>query len=191
VKTLDLPVITMQLNRVMSQHENAAGWDAIRELQRQLSHEMDQLFVFPVFESGLCDGIHNGSLGNMLIAQRATHTALGGVYGKDVPYLHPECVSVKKVSGKRLELYFENVMERLDFPSSLENGFPFVVRDEEGDVPIASFVFFKQRNLRIELARALVGEAHVIGVAGACPSQVVPRDVHGYRAILAFTHTVT
>lgn len=190
VKTLDLPVITMQLNRVMSQHENAGGWDAIREIQRQLAHEIKNLFVFPVFESGLCDGIHNGSLGNMLIAQRAVATALGGVYEKDVPYLHPECVHVKKVSGKRLELYFENVMERLDFPCSLENGFPFVVQDKEGDVSIESFVFFKKRYLRIQLARALVGEAQVIGVAGACPSQVIPRDISGYRGMLAFTQAV-
>jgi sialate O-acetylesterase len=190
VKQAGLPVITVQLNRVLGAREDGAGWEAIREIQRQVSHEEDGVFVIPIFEAGLCDGIHISSLGNLLVAQRAAATALGGVYGHEIDYRHPECKSVRKRSGKVLELCFEHVVERLDYECALSNGFAFAVRDAEGEVPIAGYTLPRNDVIRIELARSLSIPATVTGAPGCCPPQVVPRDISGYRGMLGFTRAV-
>lgn len=190
VKQSRLPVITVQLNRVLGPRDDGAGWEAIREIQRQLAHELAGVFVFPIFEAGLCDGIHISSLGNLLVAERAAVTALGGVYGCDVRYRHPECVRVRRLSGKRIELRFDHVIERLDYEAALSNGFPFAVRDAEGTVPVAGYGVPRKNVMRIELARRLAGGATVTGAPGTCPPQIVPRDISGYRGMLGFTMDV-
>ena len=190
VKQPQLPTITVQLNRVLGQRTDGAGWEAIREIQRQLSHELDGVFVIPIFEAGLCDGIHISSHGNLLVAQRAAATALGGVYCRPIHYKHPECVAIRKVSGKLLELRFDNVVERLDYDCALSNGLPFAVRDGEGDVPVVGYRLPRKNALRIKLARSLSGQATVIGAPGCCPPQVVPRDISGYRGMVGFTRAV-
>lgn len=187
VKDPALPLITVQLNRVLGARDDGAGWDAIREIQRQLAHELTHVFVFPVFEAGLCDNIHTGSLGNLLIAQRAARTALGGVYGQDIAFRHPECMAVKRLSSRRLELRFAQVVERLDYANALVNGFPFAVRDDRGEVPVTGYTHPGRDRMRLELGRPLVGKASVTGAPGCCPPQMVPRDISGYRGMLAFT----
>lgn len=181
-----LPIITVQLNRLLS-GENGAGWEAIRESQRQLSHELERVFIVSAFESVLCDGIHNGSLGNLLIAQRAADTALGGVYGRDIPFRHPECAEARQVAAAAVELRFDHVVTRLDYVGRPDKDFPFAVRDGLGEVPVAGFSLPGRNRFRLELQRALAGAATVTGAPGACPPHVVPRDIHGYRGMLAFT----
>jgi len=94
MKAPALPIITVQLNRyvgpdvAIGRHEH---WEAMRELQRQLSHEVDGVTLFSVCDSGLADVIHNDSRSNMLIGERAARTALGAVYGHDIKWRHPEC----------------------------------------------------------------------------------------------------
>lgn len=184
-----LPIITVQLNRLLS-GDNGQGWEAMREIQRQLSHDLDHTFVISIFESVLCDGIHNGSLGNLLIAQRAADTAMGGVYGKDTHFRHPECVSAKKVSAKVIDLTFDHVITRLTYECALSNGFPFAVRDQTGEVPVEGYRLPRKNVFRILLARPLIGPATVTGVPGSCTPHVVPRDISGYRGILGFTMAV-
>ena len=61
-KRRDVPVITVQLNRYVGEDFGApvhAHWEAMREVQRQLSHELEHVFIFPIFEAGLADVIHN------------------------------------------------------------------------------------------------------------------------------------
>jgi hypothetical protein len=187
VKTPQLPVITVQLNRVLGRRVDGAGWEAIREIQRRLAHELEGVFTIPIFEAGLCDGIHISSLGNLLVAQRAADTALGGVYGRDVVFRHPECVSARRVARRAIELRFDHVVERLDYECAVENGFPFAVRDGEGEVPIAGYRLPGKDTFRIKLARDLRGSATVTGAPGHCPPQIVPRDISGYRGMLGFT----
>jgi len=181
-----LPVITVQLNRLHS-GKNGAGWEAIREIQRQISHELEQVFLISAFESVLCDGIHNSSSGNLLIAQRAADTALGGIYGRDIPYLHPECACIKRVDQTTIDLHFENIVTRLDYEYALENAFPFAVSDEEGGVPVAAYELPDHKTFRIELARPLKGRITVTGPPGSCPPHVMPKDINGYRGMLGFT----
>lgn len=191
VKHPSLPIITVQLNRVLPSRNQGTGWEAMREIQRQLSHELEGVFVIPIFEAGLCDGIHISSQSNLLLAERAATTALGGVYGRDILYLHPECVAARRISGRTIELRFENVAERLDYECALDNnGFPFSVRDEKGEVPVAGYALPRKNVFRIRLQRALSGSASVTGAPGTCPPQIVPRDINGYRCMLGFTREI-
>ncbi len=183
----DLPLITVQLNRVLGVRDDESGWEAIRESQRQLAHEGDNLFVISIFEAGLCDGIHISSIGNLLVAERAVGSALGGVYGRDIDFWHPECTSVRRVSARTLDLRFDHVAGRLDYECAIRNGFPFAVRDEQGDVPVAGYRMRDRCSMRIELGRSLAGKTTVTGAPGCCPSQDVPKDISGYRGMLAFT----
>jgi hypothetical protein len=183
----ELPLITVQLNRVTGQRNDGDGWEAMREIQRQLAHEIENMFVFSIFEAGLCDGIHISSMGNMVIAERAVSTALGGVYGRPVNYRHPECVSAKKTGRKAVDLRFENVKGRLDHECAIGNGFPFAVRDEKGAVDVAGYSIRERNVFRIELARPISGKATVVGAPDCCPPEIVPRDIDGCRAMLGFT----
>lgn len=181
-----LPVITVQLNRRTQDGEDA-GWQSMREIQRQLHHEIDHVYIISAFDSVLSDFIHNGSLGNLLIAQRAADTALGGVYGRDIPFRHPECVRALAIAPDQIDLTFDHVVDRLEYYGGPPARFPFAVRDDRGEVPTASHSIPDRQTFRILLARPLEGPATVTGAPGACPPHVIPCDLHGYRGMLGFT----
>lgn len=189
VKADRLPVITVQLNRVMDGREDE-HWEAMREIQRQLSHEVKQVFIVAAFDAVLTDMIHNGALGNMVVADRAGATALGAVYGRDMLYRHPECVRAQTVGRKAIKLTFDHVSLRLLCLNHPKNGLPFAVRDREGDVTVMEMKQQGKNRIRLLLARGLVGDATVTGVPGACAPHVVPQDVDGNRCMLAFTRVV-
>lgn len=182
----ELPIITVQLNRVLRK-DDAIGWEAIREYQRQLSHELQAVYLISVFESVLCDIIHNGSLGNLLIAQRACDTALGGIYGRDIAFRHPECSRAVQTAADAVELHFDHVNLRLDYMGAGMKEFPFAVRDRQGEVPATGFEIADRNKFRIQLTRAIDGPGTVTGAPGACPPHIVPRDIQGHRGMLAFT----
>jgi len=188
-----LPVITVQLNRYVGQ-DVAIGrhrhWEAMREIQRQLSHEVDGVYIFSICDSGLADLIHNDSRSNMLIGERAARTALGAVYGHDIRWRHPECTRAVRKGKQTVDLTFANVTGRLYFESCILEEFPFAVRDEEGNVPIRGYRLPAPNRFRIELARPLVGAATVTGLPSANPPLAIPCDIPGYRPILGFTVTV-
>jgi hypothetical protein len=187
VKDANLPIITVQLNRVLWNRSDWSGWEAIREAQRQLTHELPSVFIIPIFEAGLCDGIHISALGNLLVARRAAETALGAVYGCMIDYLHPECSVIKRIGKRTLELRFDHVVGRLDYQGYFHHDCPFAVRDDQGEVPILGYKMRGKKAMRLALGRALEGGATVTGAPGCCPPQNVPKDVSGYRGMLGFT----
>ena len=188
-----LPVITTQLNRWVGEPNapSDAGWENMRQLQRQLAHSMGNVFLLSTLDLGLSDGIHTNSLGNIAIGQRAASVALGGVYGRDVKFRHPDCVAAVRKSAQKIELHFDNVDERLHFESMIPDQFPFAVRDTQGDVPVAGWAIPKPDRFEIRLGRALVGKAVVVGGPTTFPPFVVPQDISGHRPMLAFTQKVT
>ena len=187
-----LPVITTQLNRWVGLPNAAsdAGWEGMRQLQRQLAASIKEVFLLSTLDLGLSDGIHTHSLGNVAIGQRAAAAALGGVHGRDVKFRHPDCVAARKKSAKRIELRFAHVDERLHFESMIPAEFPFAVRDAHGDVPVESWAVPKADRFEIRLARPLSGPAVVVGAPTTFPPMVVPQDISGHRPMLAFTQKV-
>jgi hypothetical protein len=186
-----LPVITVQINRhLAADPQRARAWEAIQECQRQLAREIEGVLVISIFESALCDSVHNGSLGNLLIAQRASAAALGGVYGHDVHFRAPECVKAVATESKVVELRFENVYAGLDYHGPADHDFAFAVRDESGEVAVVSYRIESPDRFVLMLARELKGQATVTGMPGAKTSHNVPRDLDGQRGMLAFTHRI-
>ena len=190
MKTPDLPIITVQLNRYVGEDVHApvhSDWEAMREVQRQLSHELAGVTIFPIFEAALSDVIHNDSLGNLLIGQRAALTALGAVYGHDIAWRHPECISAVQISAKVIELTFAHVTGTLRYESQHKQQFAFALRDRDGTVPTDAYEISGKHRMRITLARSITGSATVTGAPSAHPPHYLPRDVPGYRCILGFT----
>ena len=190
MKNPELPVITVQLNRYVGEDHAApvhANWEEMRELQRQLSHDLAQVPLFSIFDAGLSDGIHNDSRGNLLIGERAARSALGAVYGRDIPWQHPECIRAVRKGAIAIELRFAGVTGRLHYESRILRDYPFAVRDEEGEVGVTGFSLPAPDRFRIELARPLSGKATVTGAPTANPPSVVPFDIPGYRPMLGFT----
>jgi sialate O-acetylesterase len=193
-KTIDpkLPVITTQLNRWVGEPnaDSDAGWEGIREIQRQLARTITNVFLLSTLDLGLSDGIHTNSLGNVAIGQRAASVALGGVYGKDVKFRHPDCVVAIKKTARKIELHFDHVDERLHFESMIPGEFPFAVRDALGTVPVLGWSIPRPDRFEIRLGRALSGKTVVVGAPTTFPPFVVPQDVSGFRPMLAFTQKV-
>jgi sialate O-acetylesterase len=187
-----LPVISTQLNRWVGEpnEQSDAGWENMRQLQRHLAKSLRNVFLLSTLDLGLSDGIHTNSLGNVAIGQRAASAALGGVYGRDVKFRHPNCVSVRRKTARRIELHFEHVDERLHFENMRPEQFPFAVRDTQGDVPVAGWSIPKPDRFEIRLGRALMGHAVVVGAPTTYPPLIVPQDISGHRPMLAFTQKV-
>jgi hypothetical protein len=192
--TPGLPVITVQLNRYVGEDLDKpahANWEAMREIQRQLSYELENVHIVSIFEAGLSDGIHNNSSGNLLIAQRAATVALGAVHGHPIAWRHPECVEARQVNPDGVELVFNNIEGRLHYESRIGREFPFAVRDSQGDVPIVGYSLPGKDRFLITLGRPLSGSATVTGAPTANPPACVPIDIPGYRSMLGFTLSVT
>ena len=193
LKSPSFPVITAQLNRYVGvPYGDAchAGWEAIREAQRQAARKMPGVYAIATLDLGLSDGIHNSSAGNLVIGERMADVALGALHGRGVKYLHPDLAEARRVGSKTIELVFDNVDTRLQYENNIPEQFPFAVRDAAGDVPVAAWSIPDKNVFRIELGRALQQNATVTGAPTACPPPLVPVDISGYRPMLAFTAPV-
>lgn len=185
----NLPVITCQLNRVLSPRVldgGNLGWEIIREIQRQAARVLPNVHVVSTLDLGLSDGIHIDSAGNLVIGHRMACAALASRYGVDVRSKHPDLASAKKSGERTIDLFFDNVEERLNYENKIVEQIPFAVRDSQGIVPISSCVIADPRTIRLEVSRPIAGSATVIGAPYACPANVIPFDIAGYRPMLAF-----
>ncbi|MFH1571726.1 MAG: sialate O-acetylesterase [Gemmatimonadota bacterium] len=188
-----LPVITTQLNRLIAEpytSQTHGWWEEMRQIQRDLAHAIPDVFLISTLDLGLSDGIHTGALGNLAIGQRAAAAALGGAYGRDVKYLHPDCRRAVRRSARLVELHFDGVDERLHFENNIPEQLPFRVQDEESAVPIEGWSLSGRDRLALRLARPLAGRAVVVGAPTACPPAIVPVDISGHRPMLGFTQPV-
>jgi sialate O-acetylesterase len=147
-------------------------------------------FIIPTLDLGLSDGIHNNSSANLVLGSRWARVALGGVYGHSVKFLPPDLASVKCTSPTELELFFENVDERLEFGVPIPAGWPFAVRDSEGGVELKACHPKTKTSMRIELSRPLKGKAILTGAPTANPPAYLPFDTGGFWPMLAFTTTI-
>jgi hypothetical protein len=188
-----LPVITIQLNRCVADDLDKpvhANWEAMREIQRQLSHDLENVHIFSIFDAGLSDVVHNDSAGNLLIGRRAAAAVLGVVHGHPIAWRHPECVAAREVAPDGVELIFVNIEGRLNYESRIGREFPFAVRDSQGDVPVVGYSLPGKDRFLINLVRPLEGSATVTGAPTANPPACVPFDIPGYRPMLGFTLSI-
>jgi len=189
LKCPKLHVLTVQLNRVLSEPEATADrcWSLVRESQRIIPTKLPHCSVVPTLDQPLSDGIHNSAHGNLMLGQRAAATALGAAYGRDVDYRAPEPVSAKRrTGGQQIDIRFGNVSGQLTSIDMRPGPEPFVVEDTLGWVPITGMIEFpKKDTVRIPLGRELQGKAVVHGGHGVDPPPV-PHDQPRMLPMLAF-----
>ena len=182
----DLPVLTVQLNRVygIEAEWNDATWSLVREAQRQAATTLEGVAVVPALDLPLADGIHTAPGGNLLLGERMARAALGAVYGKPVHHLAPDIRSAKPThDGKALELAFAPVTSRMGSNDPEAN--PFRVEDADGAVPVERIVYPGDHTVVLALARPLAGDAVVHGAWGMNPA-MAPMDVERVMPMLGF-----
>lgn len=190
LKQPDLAILTVQINRLYtrsdwpSSDDLRRGWSIVQEAQRQATHTISHLTVVPTLDLPLSDGIHNSPSANMILGDRMARAALGMIYGHAVPYVAPDVRSARLVDdGKRIELTFENVTDRMDNIARESNC--FVVEDDDGLVPITQVDYPMDATIQLVLGRVLVGNAVVHGAFGHDPP-TVPVDMNRLMPMLSF-----
>ena len=182
----DMPVITVQLNRVNEpgNGDNDRGWSLIREAQRQAARAIPHVSVVPALDLPLSDFIHNSPAGNLVLGERLARAALGAVYARPIPYLAPDLQSAAAAAdGQRVDLTFAPVTSRMDTVDPTANSFK--VEDEQGSVPITQVTYPGGPLVQLLLARALSGRAVVHGGYGVAPA-TVPLDMERCLPMLGF-----
>ena len=181
----EMPVITVQLNRVLqpATAEADLGWSLVRDAQRKAPALLAGVAVVPAIDLPLSDGIHNSPAGNLLLADRLARTALGMVYGKPIDYQAPDLCSAHLVNDTLVELTFANVKSRIDNIDPTVNCFR--VEDETGDVAVDKVVYPGDDTIQLMLRRPVAGTAYVSGGGGINPA-TAPFDMERFMPMLCF-----
>lgn len=158
-----LPLVVCQLNRVIGVAKQGESrlWGLVREAQRAAGYNLVRVAVIPTLDSGLSDGIHNSSQGNVMIGERAARAALGLAYGKTQPWRAPDVKAAWFQDGERdkVVLEFSHVSGELR-PVAGEVS-ALAVGDAGGGAPIRKVKIIASNRILATLNREL-GEAPVI-----------------------------
>ena len=182
-KSPDLPVYTVQLNKVHDQ-ENIL-WADIREIQRRAAIEMKNVFVVPSLDLALNDGIHNSSASNIVIGERLARVALEGYYKKPCCFgFAPDIVSA--VCDKNaLTLTFSNIYHYMHTLSVTAANCGFVVEDDNGKIDIVGYNGSGDK-IYLKLERTLLGKAYVSFAQTSNLRSAPPYDAGSGLPIIAF-----
>jgi hypothetical protein len=106
-----LPIITGQLNSFIGDQGTPCYWSRMRELQRELAHELDRVYMAVTIDCLMSDEVHNSSAGCVLVGERYADLALKYIYGKPIMAKCPEPtrVAFEGADRKRIVVSFENV----------------------------------------------------------------------------------
>ena len=182
----DLPVITVQLNRVYGAADETAhrNWSRVQESQRQVARKLAGVTVVPSFDLPLSDPIHISPAGNLLLADRLARSALATVYRHTDQQPAPDLQSARANADRTVvELTFAPVTSRIDTINVTTN--PFRVEDTSGSVPITKVSYQQNATVQLTLERPLTGRAVVHGGFGRNPD-TMPMDVERFVPILGF-----
>jgi sialate O-acetylesterase len=181
----ELPVITVQLNRVNNPPTEVDDltWSIVREAQRQVPHVLDGVAVVPSLDLPLSDAIHISPAGNLVLAERLAQAVLGSVHGLPVQHLAPDVDSARRAGERSIVVAFANVVSRIDTIDLTAE--PFLVEDADGRVPVLETTYPGDATVVLTLGRALLDGARVHGAFGAAP-HAVPLDIERSMPILGF-----
>jgi hypothetical protein len=171
----NIPVLTGQLNRYncMNQDTNKR-WSEMRELQRKLAAEYQNVFMVVSADLPLSDEIHNSAAGNVLLGERFVEAALEHIYGFDIVSAYPEPKRIVFADGNRreLNLSFRNLCGNW---TSMANIQDFTVEDEQGLVGIKEVSILADNSITIKLQRE-VGAGAIVHSFYGNDSVVTLRD---------------
>lgn len=186
LKNKALPVLTVQLNRLVATESEAADryWGKVREAQRQAGKQIPHVYVIPSTGSSLSDAIHISSASNMVLGERLARTALKYLYGKSTIICDaPNLSEAIMLDADKVLLKFDNIYDRLFL---FDVHLPFHIEDEAGFVNIKSF---KQKNpdtVTITLEREIKGRCHIHGAYEQNPKAVILFDASSHLPMFSF-----
>ena len=183
-----LPIITFQLNRLLSKLEEGAdvfGYDKIREIQRNMPKKVNDLYVIPTIDlSKMSDEIHNSVSLNRVLGERCAKLALDVIYKKEKTHFAPDINTAAFIRDKTVELTFDNVVGGLDTFGVPVDKLSVQVYDDIGENKITDYKVNYNRILLIT-QRASVGKAFVKCEYGRDPSSVII-DEYTQLPVLSF-----
>jgi hypothetical protein len=180
-----LPVLTVQLNRVTDPpiEEVSRRWTIVRDAQRRVPHEIENVFVVPALDLPLSDLIHISPAGNLILGERLAQTALGGVYNRDVDFRAPSIRAAVREAVDTVVLQFDDVTGRMDTIDA--TSIPFRVEDSTGVIPIAAVSYPGDTTIRLALTRSPRDNPVVHGAYGQAPPPA-PLDIERMMPMLGF-----
>lgn len=188
----ELPILTVQLNRVVNDLGNEAaqkhsdeGWSVVREAQRQATMTIDEVYMTPSIDSTLSDAIHNASPSNMVLGERMARLALEHLYGKMIEGTAPNLQSASLLDSEWVELTFAPVYERLVSFDAAANDLAFQVEDGIGKIELESYQLLGSR-IQFKISRKPEGDCYVSCGQGRFPKGIIPIDLGGQLPILLF-----
>jgi hypothetical protein len=128
----DLPFLFVQLGRyTMPDPELAPAWERIRELQRNVAAQRDNVWMVSAVDLPLDDVIHIGAEGQQRLGRRLAEVALSQVYG--LPHhAKPITLSTVEVTGNarfpKIRVRYSGVSGRL---TALGRPSGFLLRSDE------------------------------------------------------------
>ncbi len=179
----DLPVYTVQLNKVLDQ-DNIL-WADIREVQRRAAKEMKNVFVVPSLDLALNDGIHNSSASNIVIGERLARVALEGYYKKPCIFGFAPDIDSAVCDKNSVTLTFSNIyhyMHTLNVPAAHCG---FVVEDDNGIIDIVGYNGSSDK-IYLKLERSVLGKAYVSFAQTSNLRSAPPYDAGSGLPIIAF-----
>lgn len=168
-----LPLITVQLHAFDGGDAGMpARWQAIRELQRRLAHELPRTALVPASDVVLSDEVHNSAAGNVMIGERCAEAALALAHGLPVAWAWPEAVAAAWTAGRHeLEL---TVAHRSGDWTPAQRIDDITASDAAGPLPVAQVE--PGEGIRIRLARPAGPGARVHINAGLHPVPTLRDD---------------
>ncbi|HEY5585888.1 MAG TPA: sialate O-acetylesterase [Ruminiclostridium sp.] len=188
LKDVNLPILTVQLNRMVSPSTEIADrcWGKVREAQRQAANKINKVFVVPSTDCALSDFIHNSSSANLVLGERLAGIALRHIYGRSTGFQAPDLAEARKVDKDRISLIFNHVNNRLYTFEVSADALAISVQDDDGFAQIRSYEIENENTLTITLDRELKGRCQVHGAYEQNPKHAVPIDYASHIPILSF-----
>ncbi|WP_139997893.1 sialate O-acetylesterase [Paenibacillus paridis] len=190
LNVLDLPILTVQLNRCTDAAtiEGDQSWGRVREAQRQAALTIPEVYMVPALDSPLSDTIHNSPAGNIIIGERLAKVALGHLYSNTLePAAAPNLSSVVWLNGDRIPsicLKFANVAGYLIAIGPTDK--VFSVEDANGEIELTQWEITARDEISLRLSRSPEGDTFVHGAYEMNPSNHLPLDTGTYMPMLAF-----
>lgn len=178
------PIFTAQLNSFESDFTDDSSWSELRQIQRELAQELEQVHLIVTIGLGMSDEVHNSSLSNVVIGQRFAAAALEYVYGLSIQSSFPDLIAAAFTdeANNRLKLEFAHVAGDWTPHAAITD---FRVEDSTGLVPIEAVKLFTDGIVHLLLQRPSQGGTQLTGLYGKNPRCTLLDD--NGRGITPFT----
>lgn len=182
-RDLGYPVkfFTFQLNREVNSQADY-GYGKIREIQRQASHELEDVYVLPTIHCGLSDSIHNNAHSCIMLGENLARLCGHVLYGTR-PFSAPEMIKAVE-KEKTVTVTFANVQRSFIVPDASCEKCGFSILDENGSVSFSP-ITFAGNTISMKLERPIVGKAYISFASEANPTHVPPLDEVTYMPPLS------